>query len=92
MVFGVARALIDVVGQGHRQGGYSLLDIKEAVAPVAPVGHHEELPTHQGERVVRGAKALSPTLGARMLAGTVAGHSVFVRELMPQDSQARAAT
>ncbi len=77
-------ALIDVVGR-QGQGGYSLLDIKEAVTAVAPAGHHEQLPTHQGERVVHGTKALSPTLGARMLSGTIAGYSVFVRELMPQD-------
>lgn len=78
-------ALIDIVGQGHGVGGYSLLDIKEAVAPVTPIGEREQLPLHQGERVVHGARALSPTLGKRMLAGTVAGHAVFVRELMPQD-------
>jgi uncharacterized protein (DUF2252 family) len=78
-------ALIDIVGQHQGKGGYSLLDIKEAVKAVAPVAAREDVPTHQGERVVRGAKALSPTLGERMLAGTVAGHSVFVRELMPQD-------
>ena len=78
-------ALVDVVGQAQGRGGYSLLDVKEAVKTVAPAGHHEPLPAHQGERVVRGALALSPTLGARMLAGTVVGYSVFVRELMPQD-------
>ncbi|MES1177533.1 MAG: DUF2252 family protein [Myxococcales bacterium] len=78
-------ALIDIVGQEQGKGGYSLLDIKEAVAAVAPVALSEVVPTHQGERVVRGTKALSPTLGERMVSGTVAGHSVFVRELMPQD-------
>jgi uncharacterized protein (DUF2252 family) len=78
-------ALIDIVGQDNGKGGYSLLDIKEAVTAVAPVAVREDVPSHQGERVVRGAKALSPTLGERMLSGTVAGHSVFVRELMPQD-------
>jgi len=78
-------ALIEIVGQRHGKGGYSLLDIKEAVRAVAPVAVSEAVPAHQGERVVRGAKALSPTLGERMVAGTVAGHSVFVRELMPQD-------
>ena len=78
-------ALIEILGQHHGKGGYSLLDIKEAVAAVAPVAADEKVPSHQGERVVRGARALSPTLGERMLAGTVAGHSVFVRELMPQD-------
>ena len=78
-------ALVEVIGHGQRRGGYSLLDIKEAVATVATARESEPLPEHQGERVVRGAQALSPTLGARMLSGTVAGHAVFVRELMPQD-------
>jgi len=78
-------ALVEVEGQQQGQGGYSLLDLKEAVPPLAPAGRHEKLPHHQGERVVLGAKALSPTLGERMLAGTVAGHEIFVRELMPQD-------
>ncbi len=78
-------ALIEVIGQGGQKGGYSLLDIKEAVETVAPASHAELVPTHQGERVVRGSLALSPSLGKRMLSGTVAGHAVFVRELMPQD-------
>jgi uncharacterized protein (DUF2252 family) len=78
-------ALVEVVGHSQGHGGYSLLDIKEAVAPVAPVGERDDMPAHQGERVVLGARALSPTLGQRMLSGTILDHSVFVRELMPQD-------
>jgi len=78
-------ALIEVVGQDQEKGGYSLLDIKQAVATVAPISDASQLPPHPGERVVMGAKALSPSLGARMLFGTVLGRSVFVRELMPQD-------
>jgi uncharacterized protein (DUF2252 family) len=78
-------ALVEVVGQDGSKGGYSLLDIKEAVAAVAPVVSPDEVPNHQGERVVRGARALSPTLGERMLSGTILNHEVFVRELLPQD-------
>ncbi len=78
-------ALVEVLGHGQRKSGYSLLDIKEAVAPLAPAQHEDLVPSHQGERVVRGALSVSPALGKRMLAGTVAGHSVFVRELLPQD-------
>jgi uncharacterized protein (DUF2252 family) len=78
-------ALVEVMGHGQRKGGYSLLDIKEAVAPLAPARRSELIPEHHGERVVRGALSLSPSLGQRMLSGTVAGHAVFVRELMPQD-------
>jgi uncharacterized protein (DUF2252 family) len=81
--------LVDVVGHGQEKGGYALLDIKEAVAGLAPAGARsksgENIPAHHGERVVTGARALSPTLGERMLAGTILGHAVFVRELMPQD-------
>ena len=78
-------ALVEVEGHGQHRGGYSLLDIKEAVAPVAPTSSPELVPEHHGQRVVRGALSLSPSLGSRMLAGDVAGHQVFVRELMPQD-------
>ncbi len=78
-------ALVEVVGHDRASGGYSLLDLKEAIAPLAPAEERAKLPEHQGERVVQGARALSPGLGRRMLAGTVAEHAVFVRELMPQD-------
>jgi uncharacterized protein (DUF2252 family) len=37
------------------------------------------------ERVVSGARHVSPSLGDRMRAGQLAGHSVFIRELLPQD-------
>jgi len=78
-------ALIEVVGHNQARGGYSLLDIKQAVPTVAPVSDARQLPEHHGERVVRGANALSPALGARMLSGTILERAVFVRELMPQD-------
>jgi uncharacterized protein (DUF2252 family) len=78
-------ALVEVLGRGRRRAGYCLLDLKEAVAPLAPTVSEELIPKHQGERAVRGALALSPSLGKRMVYGTVAGHEVFVRELMPQD-------
>ena len=78
-------ALVEVIGHKHGEGGYSLLDIKEAVATVAPVSDSAPVPSHQGERVVTGARALSPTLGDRMLFGTILDHPVFLRELMPQD-------
>ena len=78
-------ALVEVIGHDQKKGGYSLLDLKEAIRPFAPVGSSADLPEHEGERVVKGARALAPALGERMLAGTVASHSVFVRELMPQD-------
>lgn len=80
-------ALVEVIGHGHgrSRGGYSLLDLKEAVPPLAPVVATGSLPSHHGERVLQGARALAPALGERMVAGTVVGHDIFVRELMPQD-------
>src|SRR6185436_11142478 len=65
-------ALVEVEGHGQNGGGYSLLDIKEAVAPLAPASAPELMPEHNGQRVVRGALSLSPSLGQRMLAGDVA--------------------
>lgn len=78
-------ALVEIVGQGQGKGGYSLLDIKEAVQSFAPATRPELVPEHAGARVTAGALALAPSLGKRMLWGNVAGHAVFVRELMPQD-------
>jgi uncharacterized protein (DUF2252 family) len=43
------------------------------------------MPAHAGERVVAGARALSPHLGDRMAAGDLAGRPVVVRELLPED-------
>jgi uncharacterized protein (DUF2252 family) len=78
-------ALAQVVGDKHGESRYALLDVKEGTSPLAPVEGTAGMPGHQGARVVRGAMALSPSLGERMVWGTVAGHEVFVRELMPQD-------
>jgi uncharacterized protein (DUF2252 family) len=43
------------------------------------------MPRSNAERVVQGAKALSPFLGGRMLATQFDDKSVVLRELMPQD-------
>ena len=75
------------VGDGRKSGSVTLglIDIKEALPPLAPRARRVKIPSHDGERVVAGAAALSPSLGDRMVAATVAGKSVFVRELLPQD-------
>jgi uncharacterized protein (DUF2252 family) len=62
-----------------------LLDIKEGDRVVSLPEDTPGVPRHQGQRVVLGARALSPGLGYRMVYGTIAGHEVFARELMPQD-------
>lgn len=76
-------ALVHV--SGERKDKLSLIDIKEAVQPAAPTANAEAMPAHFGERVIRGAKALSPNLGDRMAAGDLCGKPVVVRELMPED-------
>ncbi len=64
---------------------YGLIDVKQAVAPVAPVASRAKMPRDPAERVVAGARALSPHLGERMVAARLLGKSVFIRELAPQD-------
>lgn len=64
---------------------HALLDVKEAVRSVAPSTPDAPMPSDAAERVVAGARALSPNLGDRMLAGRVLGKPVVMRELMPQD-------
>ena len=62
-----------------------LVDLKEAVAAAAPRMPNARMPTDGAERVVSGARALSPSLGRRMTAATLLGKPIVLRELMPQD-------
>ena len=64
---------------------FALIDIKEAVAPIAPAANGADMPVDHAERVVSGARALSPHLGDRMIAARMLGKSFFIRELAPQD-------
>ncbi|MDF0489306.1 DUF2252 family protein [Sphingomonas sp. H39-1-10] len=64
---------------------HALVDIKQAVAPIAPAAPGANMPGCPGERVVAAARALSPHLGERIAAAHILDTSVFVRELMPQD-------
>jgi uncharacterized protein (DUF2252 family) len=43
------------------------------------------MPHEYAQRVVEGARKLSPNLGERMAAARLGDRSVFVRELLPQD-------
>ncbi|MGT2488716.1 DUF2252 family protein [Methylobacterium oryzae CBMB20] len=67
----------------------ALLDVKEAVPHLAPAAAGIAVPSDHAERVVAGARAPSPNLGDRMVAGHVGdragGTPVTVRELLPQD-------
>jgi uncharacterized protein (DUF2252 family) len=71
---------------------YRLIDIKEAVKAAAPGASRSALkragliqPADFAQRVVTGARALSPFLGERMLPATLLHRPVVLRELMPQD-------
>ncbi len=77
-------AVLISVGRMKR-ADYRLIDIKEAVAPAAPSTRPEQMPADAGERVVAGARQLSPFLGERMLPLQFSGKPVVLRELRPQD-------
>ena len=54
-----------------------MVDLKEAWKASAPHATRAKMPSGQAERVVEGARHLSPYLGDRMLAGKLDGNSVF---------------
>ncbi|MCO5399188.1 DUF2252 family protein [Ralstonia soli] len=64
---------------------YRLIDVKEAGKAAAPCVSAADMPRHNGERVVMGARHLCPKLGERMAWGRMLGRSFFMRELQPQD-------
>lgn len=72
-------------GSARGDRALSLVDIKEAFPASAPRARSARMPEHDGERVVTGARQLSPYLGERMIFGTLGERPVFVRELLPQD-------
>ena len=79
-------AVLAGVGK-HNANGICLVDIKEATKPAAPMVRSKTvpMPRNNAQRVVEGARALSPFLGERMLAAQFDGRPVVLRELMPQD-------
>ena len=77
-------AVLVRIGRG-RNAQLAMVDVKEAIQAAAPYSPHHPMPDDPAQRVLTGARALSPNLGNRMLAGTMLGKSVFLRELMPQD-------
>jgi uncharacterized protein (DUF2252 family) len=74
-----------LVGIGGAKGEMCLVDVKEAIATVAPGYPKTEMPADHAERVVKGAWHLSPALGDRMIAARFQERRVFLRELLPQD-------
>ena len=77
--------VLSVQGGKDDDDRYRLVDIKEGVTAAAPRNRHAKMPRDNAERVVTGARSLSPHLGERMLAGRLGSRSVVIRELMPQD-------
>jgi uncharacterized protein (DUF2252 family) len=77
-------ALLSVEGEDG-ETDVRFLDLKEAVKAAAPRSPDAAMPRDNAERIVAGARALSPNLGERMAACRLLGRSVIVRELMPQD-------
>jgi uncharacterized protein (DUF2252 family) len=77
--------LLRVNGGGKSKREHCLIDVKEAVKAWAPVADKADMPRDNAERVVQGARALSPSLGYRMLATRLFDQPVFIRELLPQD-------
>lgn len=77
-------ALLKIDGAKQKQK-LALVDLKEAVGSVAPWAPGTQGATDNAERVVTGARALSPNLGERMMAAQVLGKAIVVRELLPQD-------
>lgn len=74
-----------LLGIGDKQLELCLMDLKEAVPAAAPADDSADMPEDQAQRVVEGARHLSPHLGERMRAIQLFGRSIFIRELLPQD-------
>jgi uncharacterized protein (DUF2252 family) len=73
-----------LLGIGRKsQRSYCLIDLKEATLAAAPQA--KMTIRNNAERVVTGARQLSPNLGQRMLAVRLGGRDLVMRELMPQD-------
>ncbi|WP_322101659.1 DUF2252 family protein [Paraburkholderia sp. J41] len=77
--------LLDVDGGVIEGDDLCLMDIKEGVKAAAPRYGDAAMPRDNAERVVEGARHLSPFLGERMRAARLLDRAVVIRELLPQD-------
>jgi uncharacterized protein (DUF2252 family) len=68
-----------------KEGEVCLMDIKEAVQAAAPRLFWGDDADEPAQRVVEGARHLSPALGDRMLAARFLDRAIFMRELLPED-------
>jgi uncharacterized protein (DUF2252 family) len=78
-------ALLAIDDDKGKHPDYCLMDLKEAAKAAAPSNKRVKMPADQAQRVVEGARHLSPFLGKRMRAVQFLDRPSFVRELMPQD-------
>lgn len=78
-------AVLVAIKDQQGRSSYAMVDMKEAVAPVAPIARGGKMPADNAERVHAAAKALSPHLGQRMIPVRMMDRSLFIRELAPQD-------
>ncbi|HEX7935323.1 MAG TPA: DUF2252 domain-containing protein [Paraburkholderia sp.] len=77
--------LLDIDGAAVEGDDLCLIDIKEAAQAAAPRYAGVRMPRDNAERVVEGARHLSPSLGERMRSARLADRAVVLRELLPQD-------
>jgi uncharacterized protein (DUF2252 family) len=77
--------LLDIDGAAVEGDDLCLIDIKEAAPAAAPRYPGVRMPRDNAERVVEGARHLSPSLGERMRSARLADRAVVIRELLPQD-------
>jgi uncharacterized protein (DUF2252 family) len=77
--------LLDVDGGAIEGDDLCLIDIKEGVKAAAPRYVGAPMPADHAQRVIEGARHLSPYLGDRMRASDLQGRPVILRELLPQD-------
>jgi len=68
--------LVGVADGEPQSNNLCLIDIKEGVLAAAPRAPDAKMPRDNAERVVAGARALSPNLGERMMAGRLFDKSV----------------
>jgi uncharacterized protein (DUF2252 family) len=77
--------ILRVGGNKGKDSDFCMMDIKEAAPAAAPRSTGVKMPADPAERVVEGARHLSPHLGKRMRSLKLMDKPVFVRELLPQD-------
>jgi uncharacterized protein (DUF2252 family) len=77
--------LLDIDGGVVEGDDLCLIDIKEGVKAAAPRYSDQAMPRDNAERIVEGARHVSPYLGDRMRSARMGDRSVVLRELLPQD-------